>query len=114
LGALSRLLPIVTKHQSETEYLCAHLDFNNNFVDCDGWFRKNIKKTDLILVNDIHNLFYINFPFVHKTWYTGEEYNYILIAENSKNKIYNPKSKRLELVYKNTQTNVILYKADSK
>lgn len=33
------------------------------FYDCDGYFKKNIKPTDKVLVYNVHNLFYIDFPY---------------------------------------------------
>ncbi len=78
-AANSRLLPYLLGRETKEQYLCRRLDFTTRvFVDCDGWFAKNIKPTDLILVKGFHNLYYMNFPFVHETWYKGEKVNYIL------------------------------------
>ena len=74
-----KVVPYLLGQETKTQYLCKHLDFSTAvFVDCDGWFAKNIKKTDLVLVKGFHNLYYIDFPFVHETWYKGEKIDYVL------------------------------------
>ncbi|MBI3888109.1 hypothetical protein HY310_03525, partial [Candidatus Microgenomates bacterium] len=99
-GANLKVIDYLVKNQSKESYLCSHLDFSTNvFVDCDGWFKKNITNKDLVLVKGFHNLYYINFPFVHETWYKGEKVNYIL----SNTYDYG------NLVYKNDYTHTYLY-----
>lgn len=100
--AVSRNIPYLLGHQTKEDYLCNRLDFTlGNFVDCDGFFKKTIKSTDLVLIKDIHNLYYVNFPFVHESWYKGEKFNYILTQK--------PITKH-KLIYRNSHTNVYLYK----
>lgn len=100
--AVSRNIPYLIGRETKEDYLCNRLDFTlGNFVDCDGFFKKTIKSTDLVLIKDIHNLYYVNFPFVHESWYKGEKFNYILTQK--------PITKH-ELIYRNSQTNVYLYK----
>jgi len=77
--ANARLLPYLLRQETKEQYLCRRLDFSTRvFVDCDGWYAKNIKKTDLVLIKGYHNLFYVNFPFVHESWYKGEKVTRIL------------------------------------
>ncbi len=100
--AISRNIPYLMRKQTKEEFLCARLDFNTSvFVDCDGFFKKTIKATDLVLVKNMHNLFYINFPFVHESWYKGENYNYILSGALLKNK---------KTIYQNQLSKIYLYK----
>ena len=99
--ASKRLVGYIAGRETKTEYLCKNLDFKTAvFVDCDGWFAKNIKPTDFVLVENVHNLYYINFPFVHESWYAGEKYNYILTY----NKVLNKK-----LIHTNDITGMRLY-----
>lgn len=78
-----KVLPYLAGRETKEQYLCKHLDFSTAvFVDCDGWFAKNIKAPDLVLVKGFHNLYYINFPFVHETWYKGEKVTYVLEYKN--------------------------------
>lgn len=100
--AVSRNIPYLIGRETKEDYLCNRLDFTpGNFVDCDGFFKKTLKSTDLVLIKDIHNLYYVNFPFVHESWYKGEKFNYILTQK--------PITKH-KLIYRNSHTNVYLYK----
>lgn len=78
LFAISKAFPHLLGHQTKTGYLCQNLDTKTAFVDCDGWFTKNLRPTDTVLVSGYHNLFYINFPFIHESWYRGEKFTYLL------------------------------------
>ncbi|MDO8514878.1 MAG: hypothetical protein Q7S14_00095 [bacterium] len=99
--AQKKIIPYLLKQQTKTQYLCQNLDFNTSvFVDCDGWFAKNLKPGDLVLVSNVHNLYYINFPFVHESWYTNEPVTHVLTY----NKLLDKK-----LVYENEITGKRLY-----
>lgn len=101
---LVRLTPYLLGQQSKEAYLCAHLDPQTSvFVDCDGKVGK-IVGTDLVLVAGIHNLYYLDVPFVHDTWYRGEQVNYLLTTGDAK---LFPAS---VLVYENTQLKYRLFK----
>lgn len=77
--ANTRLIPYLLGQETRTHYLCRRLDFSTRvFVDCDGWYAKNIKLTDLVLIKGFHNLYYVDFPFVHESWYKGEKVDYVL------------------------------------
>jgi hypothetical protein len=109
-GSVARLVPYLIGRETKTAYLCQHLDFKTSvFVDCDGWFSKNIKKTDLVLVSGIHNLFYISFPFVDASWYKDENYTHILVPIGLDPQTVNFKGRSLKLVYENKQVGVSLF-----
>ena len=79
VAAQAKLLPYLLGKQTKTEYLCKNLDFKTAvFVDCDGWFAKNLKPDDIVLISGFHNLYYVNFPFIHESWYKNEKVNYFL------------------------------------
>lgn len=100
--ANSRLVPYLFGQETKERYLCRRLEFSTRvFVDCDGWFKKNISSGDLVLISGFHNLYYVNFPFVHETWYKGEKVNYHLTYRQNLD---------LPLVYKNDLTGAYLYK----
>lgn len=78
-GSLWRLKPYFLGEVSKEEYLCRTLDSKTRvFVDCTGYMARNIQKSDLVFVRNLHNLYYVNFPFIHESWYRGERYNYIM------------------------------------
>ncbi len=119
IGANARLIPYLLGKQTGTAYLCQNLDFKTGvFADCDGWFAKNIRPGDLVYIAGVHNLFYINFPFVHETWYRGEDFNYILtqnenleqIKDNGQGIIVKKiENEKWEVVYQNKLTNIKVY-----
>lgn len=76
--ATSRIFPYLAGRQTQTEYLCQNLDLKTTFVDCNGELAKKLKPADSVLVAGFHNLFYVNFPFIHESWYRGESYNILL------------------------------------
>lgn len=110
LGAVSRLTPYLLGQESKESYLCRHLDFKTSvFVDCDGWYKLNLKKTDLVLTSGIHNLFYINFPFVDASWYQDENYTHIIVPVDIDPQTVNFKAKPLRLLHKDKIVGVSLY-----
>ncbi len=88
-AATARGIPYLQGGQTRQAFLCRNLDFKTSvFFDCDDWFKMNIKNTDRVLVSGSHNLFYIDFPFVHESWYNGEEFNYWLIQNDTLTKSF--------------------------
>lgn len=96
------------KQQTKAEYLAENLNFEyGDFYDIDGYFANHLSKEDRVLIYGIHNLYYVDFPFVHESYVQpGDEFNYILISENAvlPDRFYVWKE-----VYHNPQTGVILY-----
>lgn len=105
LGANYKLKDYLLGRESKNEYLCRNLDFNLGvFVDCDGFFSRTIKQSDLVLVKGVHNLYYIDFPYIHESWYQGERVDYTLIQGTQE-------AGRSDgtLIYKNELSKVRLY-----
>lgn len=71
--AISRLIPYFLGRETKTAYLCRNLDLTVTYVNCN-----NFKPMGVVLIKNLHNLYYVDFPFIHETWYRGEKYNYIL------------------------------------
>jgi len=88
----------------KTKFLCEHLNFNfGDWYDCDGWFKANIKPTDKVLIYNIHNLYYVNFPFDHESWKNPAiNYTHILVGKGGPE--FN-----LPVIYQNPLTQVKLY-----
>jgi len=97
--------------QSKVENLCQKLDFSTSvFVDCDGWFQKNIKSSDLVYIQNIHNLYHVNFPFVHQTWYRGEKVNFLVVQGNENPKFLQVQISPNSLIHEVKKTGVRIYK----
>lgn len=88
----------------KTKFLCQNLNFDfGDFYDCDGWFKANIKPTDKVLIYNIHNLYYVDFPFDHESWKNPAlRYSHILTGRDGPE--FN-----LPLIYQNDLTRVKLY-----
>lgn len=106
--ATRKFLPYLLKQESKAEFLTKHLNFSfGDFYDVDGWFAKNIKKDDLVLIYGIHNLYYVKFPFVHESWARpGMFFTHILVGDGQE--LPKKFGKRL-LIYQNPKTRVKLY-----
>lgn len=106
--ATRKFLPYLLGKETKTEFLAEHLNFSfGDFYDVDGWFEENIKKEDLVLIYGIHNLYYVDFPYVHESYaLPGTYFTHILVGggENLPEKF----GKRL-LIYQNPKTQVKLY-----
>lgn len=87
------------KYFNRDNFLCRNLKFEfGDFYDCDGWFKKNIKPTDKVLIYDIHNLYYVDFPYDHESWKDpNTRYTHILVGDNGP-------SFNLPLIYQNSLT----------
>ncbi len=73
--ATARLIPYLTGRESKTAYLCRNLDLKVTYVNCNSF---HPPAGELTMVKGYHNLYYIDFPFVHESWYRGERYNNII------------------------------------
>lgn len=106
--ATQKFLPVVLGKQTKDEFLSQRLNFDyGDFYDVDGYFKENIKEDDLVLIYNIHNLYYVDFPFVHESWVKpGTYFTHILVKEMD----LPEKFGSLELLYENKRTKVKLYR----
>ncbi len=102
-----RYVPVLLGKESKAQYLAAHLNFKyGDFYDTDGYLAKTIKRSDRVLVYGIHNLYYVDVPFIDSTWRRpGDKFNYVLTRGGVPAEFF-PWQK----VYENKLTNVKLYK----
>ena len=101
-----RYLPYLTGQESKSDFLTKNLNFSfGDFYDSDGYFAENIRDKDLVLLLGPHNLFYVNFPYVHESWYKGEKITHIIVQNRSLPAGFND----FREVYRNGVTNVVLY-----
>ncbi len=105
--ANSKYIPVLLGKESKSEFLTSHLNFSfGDFYDTDGYFKKNIKKEDKVLLIGFHNLYYADFPFIDASWLKeGDKFNYIA----TQNTQLPQKYKSWKLIYTNTKTMVKLY-----
>jgi hypothetical protein len=107
--ANQKYLPLIFGHQTKAEFLSQYLKFDfGDFYDVDGYFKQNIGPQDKVLIYNIHNLYYVEFPFDHQSWADGNtRYSHILVGNNLS---LPGKYSRLPLIYQNPKTQVKLFK----
>lgn len=101
-------LPVFLGSTSRHEFLSKNLNFDfGDFYDVDYYFENNIKKGDRVLIYGGHNLFYVNFPFIHESYAKeGDKFNYVMTQGVDLPEEFHD----WELVYENDRTNVKLYR----
>jgi hypothetical protein len=106
--ANSKYIPILLGRETKAQFLNKYLHFDfGDFYDIDGYFAKTIKPTDKVLIYGIHNLYYVDFPFIHESYLKkGDWFNYILIS----NGILPQKYSNWKLIYQNNTTKIKLFK----
>jgi hypothetical protein len=105
--ANTRYLPVLTGKETKSSFLSRSLNFSfGDFYDTDGFFAKTIAKDDRVLLYGFHNLYYVNFPFVHASWVKkGDTFNYIAVQDSSLPKRFS----YWNLIYQNNETGVSVY-----
>ena len=105
-----KVAPVVFGFESKDEFLSRHLNFEyGDFYDTDRELAKLIGDSDMVLIYGGHNLYYVNFPFIHESWIKkGDVFNYILTQDTElPNDFY-----FFKLVYENKKTHVNLYSGE--
>ncbi len=108
----AKFLPVILEKESKREFLSKNLNFDyGDFYDVDGYFKENIKESDLVLVYGVHNLYYLDFPFVHESWADKKtEFTHLLVREVSPP----PRFTDWNLIYENPVTKVKLYQVSNE
>lgn len=107
-----RYIPVITGGQSKQAFLKENLNFAyGDFYDIDGYFQKTITPQDNVLLYGFHNLYYVEFPFIHSSWAKkGARFNYIAVQDGK----IPERFKDWKIVYENNVTKVKLYTDDKK
>ncbi len=117
--ANKKIIPYVLGKESDTAYLCGNLDpAVGTFIDCSGMLNVLIPDSSLTYVAGVHNLYYIDFPFVDETWYRGEDFNYVLAQQINLDVLLTNKNLatarirnyRWKLIYTDRVNKIYLYK----
>ena len=103
-----KFLPVVLGWETKARFLSRNLNLDDgDFYDVDGFFKENIKKDDLVLIYNIHNLFYVDFPFVHESWFKpGDKITHILVKKT----VLPAKYGDGELIYESSDLELKLYR----
>ncbi len=106
-GANAKYIPVILLQQSKSDFLTKNLNFKyGDFFDIDDYFKQNIKSNDTVLLYGFHNLYYVDFPFIHSSWVkSGDSFNYIA----TQNTNLPDRFKNWKLIYQNPTTGVKLY-----
>lgn len=105
--ANKKFIPVVFGRESRNEFLSRNLNFKNgDFLDLNNDIKKIVREDELVLVDGFHNLFYLDFPFVHSSFAKPNvSASYILTQDNNF-----PKDAFLEeFIYKNQATGAKLF-----
>ncbi len=98
-----KYVPIVLGVESKERFLMDHLNFSfGDFYDENADIKK-IVGSDMVLMKNTHNLYYVDFPFTIDEW-NSKHYRYVLYQSETR-----PDEKN-SLVYRNIKTHTWLYK----
>ncbi|HEX8965972.1 MAG TPA: glycosyltransferase family 39 protein, partial [Patescibacteria group bacterium] len=105
--ANAKFIPVILGRETKQAFLGKELHFDfGDFADIDGYFKTHIKNSDKVLIYGYHNLYYVNFSFVHESWAKkGDSFNYILSNTDTIPKRFS----LFKLVYKNSVTHAYLF-----
>lgn len=105
-AANARYIPSILGLQTRQDFLMKHLNFSfGDFYDENGIIKKIVGENTVLLIN-MHNLFYVDFPFTLVEWKSSKPSKYILVQDVALPAVYS----RYILIYKNDKTHVRLYK----
>lgn len=107
-----KYIPVILGLEPKNEFLSNNLNFSfGDFYDTDGYFKKNIKSSDAVLLYGFHNLYYADFPHIDSSWVKkGDTFNYIATQN-----IQIPKKfSDWKQIYYNDRTMVGLYSKEGK
>lgn len=105
--ANAKYLPVIVKKESKDSFLQNHLNFSfGDFYDIDTELSRRIEKGKRVLLYGFHNLYYIDFPFLHESWVAkGERFHYIATQHTNLPKRF----AYWNVIYENQKTGVKLY-----
>jgi hypothetical protein len=110
--ANKKFMPVLLGRESKSEFLVKNLNFTfGDFYDTDGYFARDIKSSDKVLLFGFHNLYYVNFPFVDSSFVKkGDKFNYVAVQNSSLPARFSDWKE----IYYNRTTYVKLYTKDGK
>ncbi|MGE5041743.1 MAG: ArnT family glycosyltransferase [Candidatus Levyibacteriota bacterium] len=105
-AANTKFIPYIVGSESKEEFLMNYLNFSyGDFYDEEQAIKEIVGQKKVLTVG-LHNLYYIDFPFVDSSYVrNGEEFNYVLVQ----NAILPSRFSTAKLAYVNSKTHVKLY-----
>lgn len=98
--------------ETKAEYLTNHLNYNfGDFYDIDGYFRNRLQESDKVLLVGFHNLYYVDFPFIDRSYLRDEDIYSHVATQNAD---LPDEYADWILVYSNSLTHVDLYQDPEK
>ena len=98
-----KFIPVIIGVESKEKFLMGHLNFSfGDFYDENSDIKKLVG-SNVVLMKNTHNLYYVDFPFTIDEWY-AKRYKYVLYQSLTK-----PDEKN-NLIYRNIKTQTWLYK----
>ncbi len=105
-AANARYIPVLLGLQTKQDFLMKNLNFSfGDFYDENSEIKKIVGKETVELLN-MHNLYYVDFPFTLAEFSDGKKATYVLVQSGDIPKSY----RNAQLIYKNDKTHVKLYK----
>jgi hypothetical protein len=76
-----KYLPVIIGIEKKEVFLSRELNFSyGDFYDIDGFFKNTLKPNDRVLLYGFHNLYYVNFPYIHESAVRkGDHFTYIAV-----------------------------------
>jgi hypothetical protein len=110
--AVQKYVPVVFGMETKDAFLTKNLNFSyGDFYDTDGYFKKNVKPTDTVLLYGFHNLYYVDFRFIDSSYVKkGDTFTYIATQNTALPKQFDYFTR----IYENKITHVKLYSAERK
>lgn len=106
LLANSKYIPYIVTKESKAMFLQKNLDFSyGDFFDVDGRMSEVIGNNKTLLIG-FHNLYYIDFPYIHESWVKkGDTFTYVAVQ----NAVLPKRFTSWKKIYENSNTQVALY-----
>ncbi len=101
-----KYVPVIIGSQTKEDFLMKNLNFSfGDFFDENSIIKKIVGTKTVELIN-MHNLYYVDFPFTLKEFSDNSKAAYVLVQGGDLPTTYN----NPQLIYKNDKTHVKLYK----
>lgn len=106
LIANARYVPVILGFESKKEFLMENLNFSyGDFFDENEAIKRIVGDKTVELIN-MHNLYYIDFPFTLDEFMENKKPSFVLVQNGTNYKF----KKKTQAVYQNEKTHVTLYK----